>query len=104
MIVPLYLFVLKNSKCYNWKMKKRILILILSISIFLISPAIFAEKGSFQTGNAGEAKTTAEQKQPSFRGPQGKPWVKGPTAPPPSHEEILKMRGVYQEKNIFQKI
>ena len=40
-----------------------------------------------------------------FKGPSGKPFVKGPTSLPPSNEEILAMRGIkIEEKGIFQKI
>jgi hypothetical protein len=36
--------------------------------------------------------------------PAGKPFVKGPTSPPPSNEEILKMRGVLKEESFFEKV
>ena len=44
------------------------------------------------------------KKDDGFKGPVGKPFVKGPTSPPPTNEEILAMRGIKTEESFWNKI
>ena len=72
---------------------KKIIVLFLSLS-FLNGIIVLAEENQ----NAEKASND-NQVLIEMTGPKGKPFVKGPTSPPPSNEEILKMRGVWVEKS-----